>query len=188
MRQFRKLTLTGAALVAAMATAATTAMASGPAASPVSSSPPQAGTITVFSTVSQSLRLPAIVAGAIGGHGTFLSIDRDGRPDINGDYAKVILSGGSFRIDGRQLTRSVKPMAPSNNRTCSVVLAGSGPVPVYDGTGAYAGIHGTLHGTARFGAVVSRYRSGPRAGRCNQSQSAVASVLGSLIMSGRVAF
>ena len=77
----------------------------------------------------------------------------------------------------------------SNATTCSVVFGGAGPITLFDGTGAYAGITGTLHMTERFAGIGARYTSGAKKGQCNMSNNAApVAFYGSITGTGKVSF
>ena len=178
MMRFLKMALLGAVIVAgtiaqaaAQAHATTTTTTAG-------------GRIELFTPFTAKVRAPALVTGAIGGYGMFVSVDRQGHPDANGDFARFELKHGSFEIDGRTLISHLHPVARSF-ASCSAVLVGSGPVRVFDGTGAYRGIHGTLRATSRGGLLGPRDSSG----KCVRSDRVPPlDVLGTLDMSGTVSF
>ena len=61
--------------------------------------------------------------------------------------------------------------------------------PVVSGTGLYAGIHGTIRITESFGFIGSTYKSGPKKGRCNMSNSApTVAQMATVYGSGAVSF
>jgi hypothetical protein len=61
--------------------------------------------------------------------------------------------------------------------------------PVVSGTGLYAGIHGTIRITESFGFIGSTYKSGPKKGQCNMSNSApTVAQMATVYGSGTVSF
>jgi hypothetical protein len=87
-----------------------------------------------------------------------------------------------------KITNNAPPIV-SNAATCSIVFGGSGPNTLFDGTGMYTGITGTIHVTERFAGIGPRYTSGPKKGQCNMSENAqpLASY-GSITGTGKVSF
>ena len=143
----------------------------------------KAGEITVFVPLNAKTRAPALVIGAIGDHGTFVSIDRNGTPDANGNYAKLIMTRGSFELDGRAFTRALRPIAKPNLGSCTISFAGAASISVFNGTGAYKGIHGTLHGVGRAGLLAARDANG----QCDHHANPV-EILGSITATGNVTY
>ena len=115
-----------------------------------------------------------VIVGAIGDYGTATSIDRNGKVDSNGNYVRIRLTKGGFEINSVALNKKTNSAPPllESQATCSVVFGGSGPVTVFNGTGAYSGIGGTLHITETFAAIGPRLKTGAKKGQCNTSNSA----------------
>ena len=65
----------------------------------------------------------------------------------------------------------VKPTVLSGT-TCSFGFTATGPITLSDGTGAYAGISGTIVTTLTFGGDGPFYTSGAKKGKCNMSNNA----------------
>jgi hypothetical protein len=146
------LTLAGAALLGA--STALEANASAPA----------GGAINLFSHPTTSGTSGTIlIAGAIGDHGRYLASDRNGKPDPQGSYLKIILKKGTFEINATSLTD--KPQA-HDTATCSAIFSGTAATPVLNGTGLYTGIKGTIHTTELHALLASRYTSGKHKGQC----------------------
>ena len=65
----------------------------------------------------------------------------------------------------------------------------SAAAPILSGTGLYAGIHGTIRLTETFGFIGSTYKSGPKKGKCNMSNTApTVAQMGAVYGSGSVSF
>ena len=65
----------------------------------------------------------------------------------------------------------------------------SAPVPVVSGTGLYKGIHGSVKLTESYGFIGSTYKSGPKKGQCNMSNSsATVAQMATVYGSGSVSF
>ena len=153
------------------------------------------GTVQVWVTPnSTNINSPVsniVVTGVIGDYGTATSINKDGTVDDNGNYVKIALKQGGFKVNSvilNKITDAAPPLM-SNATTCSVVFGGIGPVTLFDGTGAYAGITGTLHMTERFAGIGARYTSGAKKGQCNMNNNvAPVAFYGSITGTGKVSF
>ena len=98
---------------------------------------------------------------------------------------------GGFEVNSVVLNQKTNAAAPImvNNTTCSVEFGGSGPVTLFNGTGMYAGITGTVHITETFAAVGGRYTTGPKKGQCNMNNSSQPLAFwGSITGTGKVAY
>ncbi len=152
---------------------------------------PTGGTIEIWATPGNGAVAKIVVTGAIGDYGTATTIDKNGKVDENGDYVKVALKHGGFEVNSvvlNQKTNAVPPIMV-NKTTCSVEFGGSGPVTLFNGTGMYVGITGTLHITETFAGVGGRYTSGAKKGQCimNNSSQPLA-FWGSITGTGKIAF
>jgi hypothetical protein len=167
------------------ASAAATVRPSNVGASP--SKAPKGGAISVWFTAPSSASGTVgeiVVTGAIGDYGTATLIDKDGNVDVKGDYMKVALQKGGFEINGRAFVNNVVEISYTK-ATCSVVGGGSGPVTLFNGSGAYAGLSATLRFTESAAAILSRTNNG----QCNTSSNAAPVVLwGSITGSGTVKY
>ena len=99
---------------------------------------------------------------------------KHGKPDANGNYVEITLHNGTFEIDSTALNRKTANLAPSslNKKTCSFAFTGSGPVTLFNGTGLYKGISGTLTVTINFIGYGPLFTSGATKGQCNTSANA----------------
>ena len=133
------------------------------------------GTIQVFVNNISSTKAKVLITGAIGDFGTSLTVDKDGKLDANGSYQKTTLKKGGFWLNTTALTKTINHGKPViNHSTCTFQFTGSAPAPLFNGTGAYAGIAGTLKITVTFAAITPRFASGARKGQCNFAQNAPA--------------
>jgi hypothetical protein len=152
---------------------------------------PTGGTIALFATVGSGPTGKIIVAGAIGDWGTTATIDKSGRRDEHGNYVRVTLRKGSFEIDSTALNKATASPRPqvASDQTCSISTSGSAPVTLFNGTGLYRGISGTLKVTLSFAGVGRRYRSGPDKGQCLHSDTQPPlAMLGSVTGRGTIHF
>ena len=135
---------------------------------------PAGGSIDVYVTPNNGAVYKIVIIGAIGDYGTATSIDKDGKVTPNGNYVKIKLTKGTFEVNSVVLNKKTNNAPPTveNKTTCSYGFGGSGPVTVFNGTGAYAGISGTLRITQTFAAVGPLYMTGAKKGECNQSGNA----------------
>jgi hypothetical protein len=131
-----------------------------------------------------------LITGAIGDSGKTLSINKAGKKDVNGEYVKITLTKGTFRVNATKLDTKASHATPSfNSATCSAELSVPGPVTLSDGTGAYASIGGTVNVTITEGFVLPRFTSGAHKGQCDTSNAATPSASLLLINgSGTVTF
>jgi hypothetical protein len=168
--------LTAAATAAALSLAGAGIAA---AAAPTSHS----GQIKMFAAFTNDPSTPVVIAGAIGDHGRGVFMTRSGHPNPNGSFLKITLTQGTIEIDGSQVTRAFHPEGAINKDTCSVLVGGSAPVQIVEGTGAYAGIHGSLHATGQAAVVAPHAKNGS----CSHTgQGAV--IYGSVVISGNVTY
>jgi hypothetical protein len=114
-----------------------------------------------------------LFTGVIGDYGTATTIDKNGKVDQNGDYVRIKLTKGSFEVNSVALNKKLAKAPPQfvSKSNCSVVFGGSGAVTLFDGSGAYAGISGTLRITETFAGIGRRYTSGPKKGQCEQGEN-----------------
>ena len=149
------------------------------------------GPVALLATVGNGPSGKIVVAGAIGDWGTALTIDKNGKPDENGNYVKVTLRKGTFEIDSTALNKKTANPRPqvASDTTCSVSASGSAPVTLFNGTGLYKGIAGTVKITETFAFIVPKFTSGAKKGQCNMSNSAQPiAQYSSIIGSGTVRF
>jgi hypothetical protein len=151
---------------------------------------PKGGPIALFATVGASPSGKIVLAGAIGDWGKVASVDENGKPDDNGNFVKVTLKKGTFEIDATAINKKMANPRPQvqSDVTCSVSASGSGPVRLFDGTGLYHGISGTVKVTMTFTGVGGRYQSGAKKGQCEQDNGAPLAMLGSVTGRGAVQF
>jgi hypothetical protein len=155
------------------------------------SAAPAGGTIKLFATLSSSDTTgPILITGAIGDAGTYLNIDKNGKVDANGNYVKLTLKKGTFEVDDTALNKAGNSLQPSlNSVTCSASVSISAPITLFNGTGRYAGIAGTIHVTETVAFILPTYTSGAKKGQCNESNNAQPSAqFGVILGSGTVHF
>jgi hypothetical protein len=163
------------------------ALGVGGAASAAASASPNHGTVHVWVTPGHGAVDQILLTGVIGDHGTATSMDKNGTVDKNGKYVKVALSRGGFEVDAAALNQKLAKLAPKvDSASCTLWASGSGNVTLGDGTGAYAGISGTVKLSTNFAAVFPRYTSGAKRGRCDMKGAPTASFQGVLIGSGHI--
>jgi hypothetical protein len=172
----------GAGVVAAFAAACVLASAAAAAA-------PSGGPIELFATLGTGPSGKIVVAGAIGDWGSTLSIDKNGKPDLNGNFVRVTLKKGTFEIDSTAVNKQMANPRPTiaSDVTCSVAAGGSGPVKLFNGAGLYKGISGTVNVTITFTGVGGRYHSGAKQGQCDHGPTPLA-MLGSVNGRGTIHF
>ena len=149
------------------------------------------GKIRIFADASADGPVSKIlITGAIGDYGTATSMDKNGKPDQNGAFVKVVLKKGSFEIDSRALNAKLnKAPGVFSKATCSFSFAGAGRVTFFNGTGLYRGISGSADIAMNFGGIGPRLSSGAHKGQCNPSHNAKPlSQYGAIIGTGDVKF
>jgi hypothetical protein len=107
-----------------------------------------------------------VIVGAIGDYGKTTG-------SKNG-IGEAVLSKGTFKVDLRVITKKLNSSKPilENKTTCSVVFGGTAPITLFDGTGAYKGISGTVMLTETFAGYGPFYKTGAHKGQCNTSNNA----------------
>ena len=114
---------------------------------------------------------PTLITGAIGDYGTSTSITKSGKVNSNGNYELVALKKGTFRLNAtnpnRNLNRKGTKAFP-NPTTCSLAISASGVATLFDGTGLYKGIHGSVKVAETFALLFPRLASG----KCDFVESA----------------
>jgi hypothetical protein len=135
---------------------------------------PAGGPIEFFAPATNSPVGPITFAGAVGDFGKALSMDKNGKPDQNGNFVKMTLRYGGFVVDVATLNKISAKTQPSivDKSTCSFAFSATGPVTLSKGTGRYQGISGTVSVTIHFLGDGPLYTSGAKKGQCNQSNSA----------------
>jgi hypothetical protein len=163
----------------------------GPAFAATTPSTPAGGFIRIFVMPNGNGGGPIVVTGAIGDYGRTLTINKNGTPDPNnGNYVKVTLHKGTLEVNKTTLDAKSNKAQPSFDvATCSAAISVTGPITLFDGTGLYAGIAGTLNVTITEGFVLPRLTTGKDKGQCNESNSATPlSQYGVVIGTGTVSF
>jgi hypothetical protein len=154
----------------------------------VASAAPAGGTIKIWVTPAQSGPGGTIVVtGAIGDSGKTLNVTASGKTSENGNYQKLLLKNGTILVNVTQLNAAVSKAQPTdyNSTTCSATVVASAPSSLVSGTGAYAGITGSITLNATFALVLPHTKSGT----CNTSNSAKPTgAWGSVTGSGSVTF
>jgi hypothetical protein len=153
-------------------------------------STPAGGSVKLFATPSNGLHATILMTGAIGDYGNALTIDKSGTPEPNGNYVKVTLQKGGFEINSTTLNAKANKAQPTfNTATCSAAFSVAGPVTLFNGTGLYTGIDGTLTVTEIAAFILPRYTSGKNKGNCNLSNNAQpVKQYGSILGTGTLSF
>jgi uncharacterized membrane protein len=137
-------------------------------------STPAGGPVLLLATANGSPKGTIVLAGAIGDYGKTLTIDKNGKPNANGNFVEITLKKGSFEVNSTAFNKKTAKAPPTINdkATCSFAFTASGPVTLFNGTGLYKGISGTVNITVNFVGVGPRFTSGKKTGQCNTSNSA----------------
>lgn len=179
-------------MVAAVLAVVSVQLAAGSALSAAAAATPAGGAIKIWASPlgTNGLRSSILVSGAIGDYGTAISTTANGVPNPNGNFVKVELREGTFKVDSTGLNSKANKAQPVfNASTCSGWLSVTGPVTVSDGTGLYKGISGSLSITETYAFVLPRNASGAGKGQCNTSNNVQpANSWGSIVGTGTVHF
>jgi hypothetical protein len=179
--------LTGASAGVALATSRPSGTAGFAATTP---STPAGGSVKIFATPNNGAGGTILITGAIGDYGKTLTIDKNGKTDSNGDYVKITLHKGTFEVNSTTLNAKANKAQPTIYKaTCSAQLSVTAPVTLFNGTGLYQGITGTVNITETYAIIGPLYTSGKNKGQCNLSNNAQPiGQWGSITGSGRVSF
>ncbi len=129
---------------------------------------PKGGHVKFWATPTTTGASDLVVAGAVGDYGSSLRIDQNGKADPKGDYAKVTLQNGTFRLNLTAFNAASKKASFPINKAagCSSEGAIRAPVAFSSGTGLYKGIAGKGHITL----TVVWIPSSPSSGKCDGSK------------------
>ena len=105
-----------------------------------------------------------VVTGAIADTGT----DQTG---VSANANRIVLSKGSFEVNTSSIQKKFSTAKPKGNpANCGVVLAATAPASIFNGTGAYKGMTGTVTLNITNAAVLPRKSNGT----CDESPNSVA--------------
>ena len=178
-------------VVSALTAAGVFSLVGGAAAASASAAGSTTGTVHIWVTPGSGAVDKILLTGVIGDHGTATSINKDGTVNANGEYVKVALQKGGFEVNAVAFNTRLQKLQPSlNAATCTAWASGSGPVTLFNGTGSYAGIGGTVTMATSFAEIGPRFATGPKKGQCNMSNDAapVSRFMGDITGSGTVSF
>jgi hypothetical protein len=151
------LAVLGAAAPVSVAAAATTSSTTTPSSGPIKVWVTPAGQNTTTKTPGKIL-----ITGAIADHGTVITTNAAKKPTTKGSYKLLRFKDGTILVDGAQLNKALTTGQPStlNASNCSAIFGATAPVTLGSGTGAYAGISGTVTITATFAFIGPKTKSG----------------------------
>jgi len=156
-----------------------------------SAAAPASGPIELYASAGNAGSQHVVVVGAIGDYGTAINVNKNGKPNPNGNFVKLKLKKGTFEIDVTALNKQLNSNAPpqvESKATCSAAFSGTGPVTFLNGTRLYKGISGTANMTVTFGGVGSRYKTGPKKGDCKEGDPSPRAQFGFVSGQGTVSF
>jgi len=137
------------------------------------SSTPAGGPVQIYAPQSDSIHGTIYVTGAIGDYGKTLTINSKGKATSGGNFVKITLHKGTFEVNSTAFNAKSNNLQPTvYAATCSATGTVSGPVTLFNGTGLYKGISGTVNITATFGFLGPLFKSGKNKGQCNFSNNA----------------
>jgi hypothetical protein len=113
------------------------ALRAGPAASGAGAPPGRGKVLNYFETSTRNGTATVVVTGSFTDYG----LDKEGALD-GGTVNEIVLKHGSFDIDIAKLDHAV--VFSVDDKTCAYIESGTGPARLLGGTGAYAGIRGTI--------------------------------------------
>jgi hypothetical protein len=153
-------------------------------------STPAGGTVNVYVTPTGQGVGTILITGAIGDYGKTASINKDGKSNPNGNYGTITLQKGSFEVNKTALiTKLNNSPGITYKATCSAQFSGTATVPVFNGSGLYKGITGTVEITETVALIGPVYASGKNKGQCNESNNATPlKTYASISGSGTVSF
>jgi hypothetical protein len=158
---------------------------------PSAAAAPEGGSVALYASSGNNGSQHVVVVGAIGDYGTAVDVNKNGKPNPNGNYVKLKLKKGTFEIDVTAMKKaadSAQEPQVSSNATCSAAFTANAPGTFLNGTGLYKGISGTADLTLTFGGVGSRYKSGPKKGQCKQGDPSPRASYGFVTGQGTVSF
>ncbi len=151
-----------------------------------SSATPAGGRIQLFVQPGKSQGSGTVLfTGAVGDYGSSHAVTSGGKK-----IATATLKKGTIKIDLTAVTKAGSNVTPTvDAATCSGAFSVSAPAPILSGTGLYTGIHGSVRITESYGFIGSTYKSGPKKGQCNMSNSsATVAQMAAVYGSGSVSF
>jgi len=149
---------------------------------------PAGGTVQFWGTPNNNGGGPVVLTGAIADSGKSAHANSSGKQSKKGTYTLLILKNGTILLNTTQLNKDLNNnnTAPTtfNSTTCSGAFVITDPVPIANGTKAYAGISGTANITVNFAIVLPLTK-----GKCNTNTNAnPIAQYGSIAGTGTVSF
>jgi hypothetical protein len=139
----------------------------------VAAAAPTSGSIKVWvkptPTGTTSAKHPGkvLIIGVIGDYGTAVSENAAGKTAKKGAFKLLRLHKGTILVNDTALNKAIREGRRAlNYSNCSIYTSGTATIPVVKGTGAYAGITGTLTFTASFGSILPK-----KSGACTLKKS-----------------
>jgi hypothetical protein len=120
------------------------------------------GVVKLWAATENGDSVPVVLTGAIGDYGHVLSVNSAGKIDANGNFAKLVLAKGTITLNSTTANAEQQTARPTdaNAATCSGSVVTTAPNPIVRGTGAYAGITGSIAITETFAFVGPFTKSG----------------------------
>lgn len=122
---------------------------------------PAGGSLKFWATPTDAGSSNLVIAGAIGDYGSSLTVDQNGKADPKGNYSRVSLQKGTFRLNLTTFNAAAgKAGFPINKTNCSSQGSITAAAPASGGTGLYKGIAGNVRVTLTLVWIVSRNSEG----------------------------
>jgi hypothetical protein len=129
---------------------------------------PTGGALRVFVVPGQAQGEGTVVlAGAIGDYGKTHKVNSKG-------IGEMVLQKGTIQVNLAAMQKKLNASKPMilDTKTCSYVFGATAPVTLFNGTGLYKGISGTVALTETFAGYGPFYKTGAHKGQCNTSNNA----------------
>jgi len=151
-----------------------------------SSGTPAGGRIQLFVQPAQTQgNGKVLLTGAVGDYGSSHTVTTGGKR-----IGTATLKKGTIKLNLTAISKKANNATPTvDAATCSGSITVSAATPIISGTGLYAGIHGTVKITESVGFLGATFKSGPKKGQCNLSNSApTVAQMATVYGSGTVSF
>jgi hypothetical protein len=122
--------------LAAAGAAVLAALVAGVLVGPAAAAAPAGGPIELWASAGNNGAQHIVFVGAIGDYGSALNVNKNGKPNPNGNYIKVRLKNGTFMIDATAMNNAINSQQDpqvGSPATCSAAFTGERPGDVQQG-------------------------------------------------------